>query len=424
MAVCFMVEFNSNKESLAPSVFNEMPQPDGVIAPIDRTARRRRFTVSLLVAFFLAGGLFSFSILMSDVAQELSFLALTIPVFLQIKWGLVDSASMRSGFSSSFPYLLPLILSFAFNFTDLNANILHTTVVLLNVVYAFFLGSVLGSCRNGELYPQIMRHLMIIVLPVFVYVIYAQRGAMVWGRWEPYGFQPNWWGMMALGLAWCALAHGKALFRYAGLGIALYYMFKVQSRGAMVAFIPAFLFCSGYFLPLTAKRVAQLGGICLVGLIFLVANAMLSSHGIGERVMMFLSDDVMRINDPLRGAGSGMTGRAVAYAVAWEAFLDSPILGGGYGEFEFVHNGFLLTLAESGVFALIGILFLLGKSMSAYLKGKDWEGFGYVASYIVTLLTFPRSFNINMTSLLVIIVLMNGVCQSSLSRKNKIRTLM
>lgn len=192
------------------------------------------------------------------------------------------------------------------------------------------------------------------------------------------------------------------------MGGGLYFMFLTQSRGAMVAFLPAIIFCGDYFLPFTRRKVIVLMAIFLVIIAFLGISFATSNELLGK-VFYFFANDVLKVNDPYRGFSSGMTGRVAAYKIAWKAFLDSPFLGAGYSEFSFVHNGFLLTLAESGIFSFSGMIFLFGTSLIGYIKTRHWQGFGFVLSYIVLLLTFPRTFNINMVSVLFSMILMKGV---------------
>jgi O-antigen ligase len=177
----------------------------------------------------------------------------------------------------------------------------------------------------------------------------------------------------------------------------------------MVALLPALLLCSGYFLPLNGRRIAVLAALTALAVVIVAGATAHSSLDIEKWALDFIVNDIARLNDKYRGLTSGASGRTENYAKAWHAFQESPVLGNGFGEFESVHNGFLLVLAESGLFALMGILFLLVKGIQGYRGVGNWAGAGYILSYSVALMTFPRSFNINMTSLLCIMILMKGL---------------
>jgi O-antigen ligase len=131
----------------------------------------------------------------------------------------------------------------------------------------------------------------------------------------------------------------------------------------------------------------------------------------------FLLNEVMRVNDTHRGLSSGMSGRTEGYQMAWEGFLESPVFGKGFGAYSFVHNGFLLTLAESGIFAFMGMLYLFYTSIRSAIKENRWNNLGYLISYSIALMTFPRSFNINMTGMLLLLVMMTEISHRYIPRK-------
>lgn len=380
-----------------------------------RANDRRRLYVAALSALCLVSGLVVFFRFHSEIAQEIAFLAITAPVLMQIWFRMTDMSVAFRTFGHALPFLIALWLSFAVNMGN-QSELLRNFVILLNLSYAFVVCAVLGSGRTGNFWADVMRAVFWLASPAFVYVLLVvPHDVGAWGRWAPYDIQPNWWGMMALGLAWSALAQRNGFVRFAGVALAAYFMFRVQSRGAMLALVPAVGLCSGYFLPLSRRRIAALTVITAIGAAALAA-AMSSSDEFGTRMLNFFVDDVARLNDKYRGLGSGMSGRTVNYEMGWAAFLDAPFFGTGFRSLSSIHNGFLLVLAESGLVALLGMIFLFGWNLKRYFAARDWIGAGYIISYCVVLLTFPRSLNINMTSLLCIMVLMNGVKARSANR--------
>ena len=254
-----------------------------------------------------------------------------------------------------------------------------------------------------------MRYLALFSCPIFIYVALTQQGSYVWGRWVPAGGQPNWWGMMSLGLAWSAFAWKSTFVRMFFLTIAFYFMIKTESRGSIVAFLPVLIFSSGYFLPLTKKRIVTQCSIFILGVVAIIGLSCLTSNDLFGNMLDYLSNNIMKMNDPNRGLGSGMTGRTTNYIVAWNEFIEHPIFGIGFSQTESVHNGFLATLAESGIFAFIGMMWLFIFSLRGYTKSQHLRGVGFVLSYMALISTFPRTFNINMTALLFMIILMRGI---------------
>jgi len=345
----------------------------------------------------------------SEVGQELCFLGLSVPVLLQVTFRMTSLSLAARTFVVALPYLAALGISFVGNLSDARTDSLRDTVILLNTAYSLFLASLLASWRDGELWADIMRATAIVAFPAFVYVAIAHGSDEEWGRWQPYEIQPNWWGMMAMGLAWSSLAWKNRFLRGLGLTMAIYYLFRTQARGALLAFLPAFVLCSGYFIPLTRKKLLAWGVVSVLGGFALWFDAVFGAGDIVGRVFDFVTNDVLKLNDLYRGLGTGLTGRTDAYREAWDAFLRSPLIGNGYSEFSFVHNGYLITAAESGIFALLALLYLFWVGLRGYWKARHWPGVGYIASYMLTIATYPRTLNINMAALLFMFVLMRGI---------------
>jgi O-antigen ligase len=72
----------------------------------------------------------------------------------------------------------------------------------------------------------------------------------------------------------------------------------------------------------------------------------------------------LALDDSYRGLGTGFTGRDIAWAEAWNIFLENPLFGVGYRAHERImttqssaHNGYLATLAELGLFGSVIIAF-------------------------------------------------------------------
>ncbi len=378
--------------------------------PIDSDAllEKKASLVAKLIAVCLVGGFFAFFKMNSQILQELAFLALVIPAYMQIRYGLADMVSANKTFMLSLLYLIPVSISFLFNLILSGDGNIQNVIILMNLYFAFYIASVFASDLNFDLWKRILHYTALFALPLFVYVYVTQRHAYVWGRWQPFELQPNWWGMMALGVAWGGAVWTNTKLRITGLIMVFLFMVELQSRGSIVALLPVVVFSSGFFFPLSQKRIAWI----VFGFIILVIGLMLSPFvmetSLVEHTADYVTNDIFLINDAYRGAGSGLTGRMDGYIKAWEGFVSSPVFGKGFGEYAFVHNGFLKTMAEIGLLGLLGMLFLFGKAFTRFLKKKDWVLMGLLLSYVVLLLTFPRTFNINMTGFMFIIVLMVG----------------
>lgn len=376
--------------------------PDGLEVA---TWKYRLVVVSIAACIVLS---FVSSAFGSQVLQELFFLGLAIPVVLQAMFDMVKLRSAVATFGFAVPYLISLWASLFANIGQ-DRNLVINLVILTNVSLAFLLFSVAQSKSSASLSDDVLKAVFLLVLPLFGYIIVTVPSYVgSWGRWAPLGQHPNWWGMMALGLAWAAFAFRQPTVRLIGLAVAIYVMVQVQSRGALLALLPALAISSGFFRPFIGKRVAQLGILMLIcGItVILLAAISPSVDAVQQKVINYLLNDVAKFNDPYRGLDSGLTGRTSSYEAAWKAFLESPIVGIGFGSMEFVHNGFLLVLGESGLLGAIGLIFLFTSSLVRASRSRDWNAIGYILSYIFVIMTFPRSININLTSLLCIMIMM------------------
>jgi hypothetical protein len=359
-----------------------------------------------LMAIFLAINYIAFFKFDQKIFQHLSFLAILIPCWILMKAGMTSLRIAFRSFAVAVPYLLFSTVSLLLNFTALQ-DPGHMFLIQASLWYAFACAAVLGSTQEDEFNIKVMKKLFFLTIPVLLYVLVEQKNAYNMGRWMPYytgddgGAHPNWWGLVCVGVGWCSLAFEKKALRFLGLAVVLYFIFLLQARGALIALIPAFFFCSGYFIPMTAKRAGVLLGVCILFVLLALSINF-------DSLIKFVENDVLLFNDPTRGLGTGMSGRAEGYMQVWQALGEAPFLGNGPDAFYYIHNGYLLTIASGGLFSLAGFLFLLVTCLSRLVRNRAWFDVGCVLSYATVLMTYPRTFNINITSLLIIMILMRA----------------
>lgn len=352
--------------------------------------------------------------------QEISFLALVVPAGIFVFLRLGDVKPFIVSLSIAFLYIIPLTFSFLFVFISGSADQLFAAVTFFNILFMFVLASIFSSSPGCDLWMITMRKIAFLLCPFFIFIALTEQKAYVWGRWHPLGGQPNWWGMMGLGLTWCAFNFKNICVKGFFIALGLYYLLLTQARGSLVAFLPAFVFCSGYFFPFTRRKTIFLVLLLLIGsMLLLYVTFSMRCDLIGD-VYSYVVNDIMQMDDPYRGVSSGLTNRMEGFRIAWRSFLDSPLLGAGYSEFSFVHNGFLVILAETGVFSFFGAMALFVFGLKGYIKTNYWKGAGYILSYMVLLLTYPRTFNINMVSILFVMILMRGTAFSVSNNPSKV----
>ncbi|NKQ38230.1 MAG: hypothetical protein HF967_01905 [Methanosarcinales archaeon] len=370
--------------------------------------RKQVNLVAKLIAIFLVAGFFSFFQLKSQILQSVTFLSLIIPAFLQIRYGLANMASVHRTFMFALLYLIPVSISFLLNLLISGTISIKSAMILINLYFTFYIASIFASCFRFDLWRRTLHYIALFALPIFIYVVVTQQHAYRWGRWEPFDMQPNWWGMMVMCVAWGASAWGNIKLRAIVIFASFLFLIEVQARGAIIALLPVLFFSSGFFLPLSRKKTIWL----LFGLLIIATGALLSSlimeKGLIEYAVNYIINNVLLFHDSHRGIGTGLTGRMEGYSKAWEVFISSPAFGSGFGEYGFIHNGFLMTLAESGLFGLTGMLFIIGMALINSVKNKDLFMLGLLLSYITAIMTFPRTFNINMTGFMFIVLVMVG----------------
>ena len=146
----------------------------------------------------------------------------------------------------------------------------------------------------------------------------------------------------------------RRLVRWAALAGALLLAVLVTSRGSLTA-MGAFVFVYYALHRGVFKTVLHAAAAGFVVVMLLLAITPLRD---------FLINDVMLLNDPHRGIGSGFTGRFEFWKHAIDSFWDNPVIGvgfrstthGGGGDYGAVHSGYLKLLIETGLVGTILVL--------------------------------------------------------------------
>jgi O-antigen ligase len=147
----------------------------------------------------------------------------------------------------------------------------------------------------------------------------------------------------------CTLSASRTI-RWGGMAGCACFALMVNSRGTILALgVYLAVYYTLHKGSLRAAWHAALG-------VFLVVSLLLAS----TFAKQFLFEDVMRLSDPSRGLGTGLTGRVETWKRGLETFWKSPLIGHGFraqvsGEQEglWSHGGYVTLLIETG---LIGTL--------------------------------------------------------------------
>lgn len=197
-----------------------------------------------------------------------------------------------------------------------------------------------------------------------------------WGRSLYFGLHPNLGGELIFG-AICMIAFSKfPLLRWACYAMALYCVMELQARSATVAI--AFIVAVAEA-PRAGKMIPtflMVGAAGVATLSFLL----LVNPDVAQSVIDFVSHDVLRTNDPYRGAGTGFAGREETFEVAFRDLFARPLTGTGLYNSSVtlagtpIHNGYLRNLAEFGVLGMLLNLVIFIGALLAFKKDPRLTG--------------------------------------------------
>ncbi len=231
---------------------------------------------------------------------------------------------------------------------------------------------------------------------------------VVWGRLMG-RTAPDYWGHLALSTILATLAMRGRVVRILLIALSLTVMASTQSRSDIVSLAAGLSVAAVLFT--RHPRVHR-----WVWIWFAAALGLVAAFGLG---MNFISNDLFRLSDPFRGAGTGFTGRSDLWRETWEIFASHPWLGVGYGQHAFHlstliagHNAYLAALADTGIVGFLGyMIFFLGALCRSLLQAwKEPTGdriaiAAFLSAFAVIGLVEPTGFHTgNSFSMLTIFV--------------------
>ena len=162
---------------------------------------------------------------------------------------------------------------------------------------------------------------------------------------------PDYWGHLALSTIVASFAMRGWLLRTVLVALSLFVIFKTQSRSDMMALSAGLPVAIALFTRSPrARRWTWLWFVAAFGVVVTV--------GLG---FDFISNDLLKLSDPLRGLDSGFTGRSEFWRETWEVFANHPWFGVGYGQHAnyvtnhvAAHSVYLAALADTGVVGFLG----------------------------------------------------------------------
>ncbi|HTT79647.1 MAG TPA: O-antigen ligase family protein [Stellaceae bacterium] len=329
---------------------------------------------------------------------QLVLLCGVIPGGLQLLLLGIDWHGLVAPFKMWLAFLLIVLLSYLAGVTDPQLAPRSTgelavpaawlpIVYTLNVVFILGIGILVAGCPDRRLLRSVAGLYCILLTPFLMYIVLT--GARTWGnRLAANGLQENTWGVMGLLLCFGALALRNRVLAFAGFATGIATIIASDSRENLVC-VAAGLFVIGALEWRTMVKGSRLFAVLAGSCLALVMIAMLLDPYVYDAIH-YIKADIFVVDDPLRGVGSGVSGRSGLWEAAYDTWLKSPVLGVGYRMHEqFLpdgmpgHNAYLAMLADTGVVGFVWYFVLLIGSLLASLGIQDQWTRRFVVAMIV-----------------------------------------
>jgi hypothetical protein len=343
------------------------------------------------------------------VAGILTFLG-PIAVLLTRAGGAL--AGVERAFALVVAIAAPITLSVLINIDNYSVTplLVVATRILALSLYVATVGLLLQQ-PDGELLLQRAFVVMALILTALFLFSALTAPSWFWGRFEPGRMHPNWWGeILAAVVFGAAFIRGPSVLRYVLWGFALVGLVLVQSRGSLLFSLA--IIVVALVITESPRRLFALG---LIGLFLLPiglgADAILSERPLVQRLSDFITSDVLLLDDPYRGLGSGVTGRDSTWAFALETITANPVFGVGAaitnrlataaGQ-SLVHNGHFLLVADLGLVFVAPIYVLLLGSIVLGFRKRFWREVTFITVFIFFFAMFsPRLINASVNPMLL-----------------------
>lgn len=268
-------------------------------------------------------------------------------------------------------------------------------LIFLNAIYVFDL-----------LRPYGWRAVFAPMRPLALGLIAASLAHLIlapelrFGRHLYFGLHPNLGGELLVGaLALLWLGGGRIVFAVAA-ALVLYGLSLLQARAALLAVLMMILLWVLWH-PVTGRSLLALTVTATLVLLGLLAVALIGplQEMLVARLGQF-GEAVLRLDDPYRGIGTGLTGRVETWALAFEQLSARPLLGFGLDQAATtargtaIHGGPLVILAEFGLIGL-GLIWVILAGL-ARAVARDRALAVMLLACLFLFLFQPRAINLNL----------------------------
>ena len=238
-----------------------------------------------------------------------------------------------------------------------SAWITSATFFVMTLLAVFVSMQFSGNLGPADFERGLKVYAFITVIVLALFAIDGYRPGVRLGN-ETGVWNPNALALVAMSVVVSAMAFRNSALRYSVAFIAAVVIYLTGARTAAGTTIIAL---SLIFFFRTRQAEGQQKMMIAFSVVALLVIGAIFIEGIIKGAEEFFA-----VNDPLRGVGSGATGRVEAWGQAFNLFLSNPITGVGYRAhaqhltgLSSAHNGYLALLAEVGIIAFSCVIYLI-----------------------------------------------------------------
>jgi O-antigen ligase len=336
----------------------------------------------------------------------MTLLVLVFPILAFSRKAKIDRILVQGAVKFLLIFIGSLIISIVINFTNYSYIELMTCAVRMTALI-LFVALIVMIEMNAQARPVLSLVLLAASCSLALLFVFASVVTPVWywGRFAPNEMQPNWWGEVLFVVVFGGAFTSKMMLRYGLWALALVGLVLVQSRGNLLA---ALLLMT--VVTLAGMRSRTVIAIAVACTIAVTLDVFVLETRLSSAAQDFVADDVLLLNDPYRGFGTGMAGRDTNVAFGLELFVEHPLAGVGFGRSPrladeavgaSIHNAYVALLAELGapLFAILAIIMIGAVWLS--VARKHWEILGMIVSFMVVFfMVNARAINMSLPTML------------------------
>lgn len=231
---------------------------------------------------------------------------------------------------------------------------------LLFLSWAKFRNIEIMSITRAFTLPSFM-----LLLAIFFQTLYNPQ--TINGRHLFLGNHPNLGGEIIFTLMFFLVCSNKASIRIISASLSLYLLYLLQSRAAFISVLTMFLAIEANRINLLDRFASTTSIKFVFYILLLFSMIILFSVFVYYRLDSVLNNFLLLDNE-YRGLGSGWAGRIHTFQIFYEKFSFGSIIGAGLDQHRWlgkalddrgIHNGFLIVVAELGIFGFILIFLYL-----------------------------------------------------------------